>query len=134
MIETSSYVPGAFLPFSSIFLASLTLFSLPVLSAAPLHAGTAHPVVLYNPAGRKRHHLLAEALDIFREKRGRQTLCAYVKHAGRPAQQKWVGTLEEFPLDDVDMPTLVLLGGPWTIRDGDVLFERRGYADKYGIS
>lgn len=97
-------------------------------------AGTALPVVLYNPAGRKRRHLLEEALDIFTRERGGQTLCAYVKHAGRPAQQKWVGTLEEFPLDDVDMSTLVLLGGPRTIRDGDVLFERRGYADKYGIS
>ncbi|WP_290565446.1 precorrin-4 C(11)-methyltransferase [Akkermansia sp.] len=97
-------------------------------------AGTALPVVLYNPAGRKRRHLLEEALDIFRNKRGGQTLCAYVKHAGRPAQQKWVGTLAEFPLEDVDMSTLVLLGGPRTIRDGGVLFERRGYADKYGIS
>lgn len=97
-------------------------------------AGTALPVVLYNPAGRKRRHLLEEALNIFRNKRGGQTLCAYVKHAGRPAQQKWVGTLAEFPLEDVDMSTLVLLGGPRTIRDGDVLFERRGYADKYGIS
>lgn len=97
-------------------------------------AGTALPVVLYNPAGRKRRHLLEEALNIFRNKRGGQTLCAYVKHAGRPAQQKWVGTLAEFPLEDVDMSTLVLLGGPRTIRDGGVLFERRGYADKYGIS
>lgn len=97
-------------------------------------AGTALPVVLYNPAGRKRRHLLEEALNIFRNKRGGQILCAYVKHAGRPAQQKWVGTLDEFPLEDVDMSTLVLLGGPRTIRDGDVLFERRGYADKYGIS
>ena len=97
-------------------------------------AGTALPVVLYNPAGRKRRHLLEEALNIFRNKRGGQTLCAYVKHAGRPAQQKWVGTLDEFPLEDVDMSTLVLLGGPRTIRDGGVLFERRGYADKYGIS
>ncbi|WP_295927941.1 precorrin-4 C(11)-methyltransferase [uncultured Akkermansia sp.] len=97
-------------------------------------AGTALPVVLYNPAGRKRRHLLEEALRIFRNQRGEKTLCAYVKHAGRPAQQKWVGTLDEFPLEDVDMSTLVLLGGPRTIRDGDVLFERRGYADKYGIS
>jgi len=45
-----------------------------------------------------------------------------------------VGTLDEFQLEDVDMSTMVLLGGPRTIRDGDVLFERRGYADKYGIS
>ena len=97
-------------------------------------AGTALPVVLYNPAGRKRRHLLEEALRIFRNQRGGKTLCAYVKHAGRPAQRKWVGTLDEFPLEDVDMSTLVLLGGPRTIRDGDVLFERRGYADKYGIS
>lgn len=38
MIETSSYLPGAFLPFSSVFLAGLTLFSLPALSTAPCRA------------------------------------------------------------------------------------------------
>lgn len=38
MIETSSYVPGALLPFSSVFLAGLTLFSLPVLCSAPCRA------------------------------------------------------------------------------------------------
>lgn len=41
MIEISSYVPGAFLPFSSVFLAGFALFSLPVLSAAPCGAEAA---------------------------------------------------------------------------------------------
>ena len=59
--------------------------------------------LLYTSAGRKRRHLLEEALRIFRNQRGGKTLCAYVKHAGRPAQRKWVGTLDEFPLEDVDM-------------------------------
>ena len=53
----------------------------------------------YNPAGRKRRHLLEEALRIFRNQRGGKTLCAYVKHAGRPAQRKWVGTVSYTHLD-----------------------------------
>lgn len=89
------------------------------------------PVVLYNPAGRKRRHLMEEAVDLFREERGGETLCAYVRHAGRPAEEKWVGTLDEFPRDEVDMSTVIVIGGPRTKRVGDSLYEARGYEEKY---
>lgn len=89
------------------------------------------PVALYNPAGRKRRELLDEALVVFREHRGADVLCAYVKNAGRPQETKWTGTLAEFPMDDVDMSTLVLIGGPRTRLVDDVLYEARGYVEKY---
>lgn len=94
-------------------------------------ARSALPVALYNPAGRKRRHLLEEALDIFRNQRGNEVLCAYVRHAGRPEEHKWIGPIAEFPLDEVDMSTLVLIGGPRTVLESGILYEARGYVEKY---
>lgn len=94
-------------------------------------AQSALPVTLYNPAGRKRRRLLAEALDIFREARGGDILCAFVRHAGRPEETRWIGRLADLPADDVDMSTLVLIGSARTVTDQGALFETRGYAEKY---
>lgn len=92
---------------------------------------SALPVTLYNPAGRKRRRLLVEALDIFREARGGDILCALVRHAGRPEETRWTGRLTDLPADDVDMSTLVLIGSHRTVMDQGALFEARGYAEKY---
>ena len=89
------------------------------------------PVALYNPAGRKRRALLDEALAVFREYRGRDVLCAYVKNAGREQETKWAGKLSEFPAAEVDMSTLIIIGGPRTRLDSGVLYEPRGYVEKY---
>ena len=94
-------------------------------------AQSALPVTLYNPAGRKRRRLLAEALDIFREARGGDILCAFVRHAGRPEETRWIGRLADLPADDVDMSTLVLIGSARTVTDRGALFEARGSAEKY---
>lgn len=97
-------------------------------------ARTDLPVVLYNPAGRKRRHLMEESLEIFRNIRGEQTLSAIVRHAGRPQEEKWVGTLDEFPKERVDMSSLIIIGGPRTRRNGETLYEARGYEDKYDVT
>ena len=89
------------------------------------------PVALYNPAGRKRRALLDETLAVFREHRGRDVLCAYVKNAGREQETKWAGKLSEFPAAEVDMSTLIIIGGPRTRLDSGVLYEPRGYVEKY---
>lgn len=89
------------------------------------------PVVLYNPAGRKRRHLMQEALAIFKQARGEQTLSAIVRHAGRPQEEKWIGTLADFPEERVDMSSLIVIGGHRTRLNGEVLYEARGYEDKY---
>ena len=94
-------------------------------------AQSALPVTLYNPAGRKRRRLLAEALDIFREARGGDILCAFVRHAGRPEETRWIGRLADLPAAAVDMSTLVLIGSARTVTDRGALFEARGYAEKY---
>ena len=88
-------------------------------------------VALYNPAGRKRRELLHEALVIAMQKRGGDTWCAMVRHAGRPEQSVWVGHLKDLPEDRVDMSTLLIIGGRRTQYVDGYLFETRGYADKY---
>lgn len=94
-------------------------------------AQAALPVALYNPAGKKRRHLLTEALEIFQQARGKDVLCAIVRHAGRPQESKWIGTLQELPADAVDMSSLVIIGGPRTKEVDGIMFEARGYVDKY---
>ncbi len=89
------------------------------------------PIAIYNPAGRKRRDLLAESLEIFRTVRGEDTLCAYVKNAGRQDEEVWTGKLCDFPADEVDMSTLIIIGGPRTCLAGNVLYEARGYMEKY---
>ena len=89
------------------------------------------PVALYNPAGRKRRDLLEETLAVFREHRGEDVLCAYVKNAGREQETKWAGKLSEFPAAEVDMSTLIIIGGPRTRLVSGVLYEPRGYVEKY---
>lgn len=88
--------------------------------------------VLYNPAGMKRRALLAKAVEIFRQSRGDDTHAAIVHHAGRPQEEKWIGTLGELPESEVTMSSLILIGSDRMRRNGDTLFEDRGYGDKYG--
>ena len=95
-------------------------------------AKSALPISLYNPAGKKRRDLLHEAITIFSEERGKDTLCAYVKNAGRETEKKWIGSLADLPFDKIDMSTLLIIGGRRTQFDGTYLFEARGYMDKYG--
>lgn len=89
------------------------------------------PVTLYNPARRKRRHLLTEALDIFRKQRGGDVLCAYVRHARRPQETKWIDRLNGFPADEVDMSTLIIIDGPRAITNTGAMYEAWGYIEKY---
>lgn len=98
---------------------------------ANVHAAgqTALPLVLYNPAGRKRRALLEESLDHLLVQRGPETPAAFVREAGRPGEQKWIGELKNMPRERVDMSTLLVVGGARTrIRHG-VLYEERGYLE-----
>ena len=90
-------------------------------------------MALYNPAGRKRRALLDETLAVFREHRGGDVLCAYVKNAGREQETKWVGKLSEFPAAEVDMSTLIIIGGPRTALIPASCTSARLCGEVYGI-
>lgn len=88
--------------------------------------------VLYNPAGKKRRALLEKSLQIFKEVRGNKTLSAIVFHAGRAGEEKWIGNLSDLPHEEVNMSSLVVIGSDRMIYNKGILFEERGYGDKYG--
>lgn len=118
--------------FCLISLSDLLISKEEVLQNLHAAAKSALPISLYNPAGKKRRDLLHEAVEIFIGERGKNTLCAYVKNAGRETETKWIGTLQELPFDEIDMSTLLIIGGERTLFDGKYLYEARGYMDKYG--
>ncbi len=95
-------------------------------------AESALPIALYNPAGKKRRELMAEAIEIFTQIRGEDIYCAYVKNAGRSNETKWIGKLIDFPQDEVDMSTLLIIGSQRTVFEDNMLYEKRGYMEKYG--
>jgi cobalt-precorrin 5A hydrolase/precorrin-3B C17-methyltransferase len=85
-------------------------------------------VALYNPASGRRRAQLARAQEIFLRYRGPETPVGLVRNAGRPGQSVRVVALGELLTHEVDMLTLVLVGNRATIRVGDRLVTRRGYA------
>jgi cobalt-precorrin 5A hydrolase/precorrin-3B C17-methyltransferase len=90
-------------------------------------AGCGMTCVLYNPRSRERRDLFDEALRIFADARGAGTPAGFVRNAGRSGQSSWIGTLGELQADQVDMFTVVILGGPDTAILGGRLVTRRGY-------
>ncbi len=117
--------------FSLVSLSDLLVPTAEVRQNLQAVAQSALPIVLYNPAGKKRRALLHEALNIFKEQRGDEIFCAYVRHAGRVQEEKWVGKLCQFPQDEVDMSTLIVIGSERTQFNDNVLYEARGYVEKY---
>ena len=88
-------------------------------------------VALYNPAGRRRRALLAEALAIMAAARGGACACALVRHAGQPEQEVWTGRLDALDRDAVDMASLLIIGTDRTRIDEGVFYDPRGYVEKY---
>lgn len=113
--------------FSLVSLSDLLVPADEVRTNVAAAAKSALPLVLYNPAGRKRRHLMEEALDMLLAERGPTTPAAFVRHAGRSGEQRWVGELAKFPRERVDMSTLIIVGGPRTVLHGGLMFEERGY-------
>lgn len=88
--------------------------------------------VLYNPRSRGRRTLLRDALDILSRDRPTTIPVAAVREAGSPTQAVHRGTLGDFPVDLVDMKSLVVVGDTttrWTARG---MITPRGYVEKYG--
>ena len=90
------------------------------------------PVALYNPASTRRRELLEFAVQTFRAG-GKNPPFALVRDAYRANQRIVLGRLEEFPLEDVQMTTLVLIGNSHCILRNGRMFCPRGYREKYDV-
>ncbi|MGE9291627.1 MAG: precorrin-4 C(11)-methyltransferase [Puniceicoccales bacterium] len=85
---------------------------------------------LYNPRSRKRQALLDEVLAKFSEARGPETPAALVRDAGRPQQWSWVGQLQDIPVAEINMTTMVLIGNEQSRIVNGRFYTRRGYEKK----
>ena len=79
---------------------------------------------LYNPSSRRRRDHLRMACDIVLVHRGPETVCGWVRNAGRAQEEHQVLTLGEA---QVDMFTTVFIGSAATRRIGDRMVTPRGY-------
>ncbi len=86
--------------------------------------------VLYNPSSTKRKQLIKDAVAIFTEAQGGETLVGIVHDASRPQERLQVVTLDTFPFDDIDMTTLVIIGNAQTVYRNHKFYTHRGYSEK----
>ena len=82
---------------------------------------------LYNPSSRRRRDHLRMACDIVLAHRGPETVCGWVRNAGRAQEEHQVLTLGELREAQVDMFTTVFIGSAATRRNGDRMVTPRGY-------
>ncbi|WP_050624694.1 precorrin-3B C(17)-methyltransferase [Clostridium phoceensis] len=82
---------------------------------------------LYNPSSRRRRDHLRMACDIVLAHRGPETVCGWVRNAGRAQGEHQVLTLGELQEAQVDMFTTVFIGSAATRRIGDRMVTPRGY-------
>ena len=82
---------------------------------------------LYNPSSRRRRDHLRMACDIVLVHRGPETVCGWVRNAGRAQEEPQVLTLGELREAQVDMFTTVFIGSAATRRIGDRMVTPRGY-------
>ena len=100
------------------------------LSVRPAHPLGGHPpppgaggsgdfvLCLYNPSSRRRRDHLRMACDIVLAHRGPETVCGWVRNAGRAQEEHQVLTLGELQEAQVDMFTTVFIGSAATRRIG----------------
>lgn len=82
---------------------------------------------VYNPSSRRRRDHLRMACDIVLAHRGPETVCGWVRNAGRVQEEHQVLTLGELREAQVDMFTTVFIGSAATRRIGDRMVTPRGY-------
>ena len=82
---------------------------------------------LYTPSSRRRRDHLRMACDIVLAHRGPETVCGWVRNAGRAQEEHQVLTLGELREAQVDMFTTVFIGSAATRRIGDRMVTPRGY-------
>jgi len=88
--------------------------------------------VLYNPRSKGRPDLLRQALDILSQGRGPDVPVAAVRAAGCPEEAVTRGRIADFPVEVVDMRTLVVVGDSTTRWGARGMITPRGYVEKYG--
>jgi cobalt-precorrin 5A hydrolase/precorrin-3B C17-methyltransferase len=84
-------------------------------------------VALYNPRSRDRHWQLGRAVELLLQQRPDSTPAAVCRQLSRPDEALQIHRLDELPLDQVDMFSLVLIGNSTTRLHQGRMVTPRGY-------
>lgn len=87
-------------------------------------------MALYNPGSRHRKDALRRAAEILLGILPPETVCGYVRNAGREGQTSGVLTLGELQDFEADMLTTVFVGNRETCLHGDAMVTPRGYGKR----
>lgn len=82
---------------------------------------------IYNPKSVGRYWQLYRLQEIFLKYRDPKTPVGYVRQAGRPEEEIFVSTLEDFNPEEVDMFTIVIIGNSRTYQFENKMITPRGY-------
>ena len=87
---------------------------------------------LYNPGSSRRRELLKQAIALFRRVHGDSLPVAVVHDVARPEQRFSLCRIVDFPFDEVDMTTILIIGCSRTVIRNGKMYTLRGYQEKYG--
>ena len=87
-------------------------------------------ISLYNPRSKGRPENLAKALEIVRQHRDGGTPVGVVKDSAREGERITVTTLQDIPVEDVDMTTIIIIGNSKSFAFLDYIVTPRGYKGK----
>lgn len=82
---------------------------------------------LYNPRSSRRKKQLREAREIFLQHQKADLPVGIVRSVGRDGEEVMITTLEEMPLEKVDMLTTVIIGNSQSYISGGKIITPRGY-------
>ena len=84
-------------------------------------------VAIFNPQSKERDWQLKKTIKMFLEKRKKDTPILIARQVGRKNQKISFRTLEDFPYDQIDMLTLLIVGNSKTKLIGNKFISPRGY-------
>ena len=90
---------------------------------------------IYNPKSHGRYWQLYRLLELFLQKRSKETPVGYVRQAGREDQEVVVTTLGAFDPEQVDMFTVILIGNSQSyVVDGKMITPRGYYREDQTVA
>jgi len=90
-------------------------------------------IVIYNPKSKKRNWQLKTVLERLLEFKSKETPVGIVSKAMRDGEIVKLATLDNVPLDEIDMQTILIIGNSATYCYKDFMITPRGYLHKYSI-
>ena len=84
-------------------------------------------IAFYNPRSKKRNWQLKQAVEVLLENRAPTTPLVFARQLGRTGQELEVHTLGDFPIDRVDMLTVLIVGNSKSFCKDGFVVTPRGY-------